>query len=161
MTPTGMGAAEAAFQITQLLYRYAEHIDGGQLEQAAAMFERARIQTGAARPLDAQALLALWRRILILYPCGTPRTRHLITNPIVEVAGDGQTASARSCYTVLQAVDGFGLQVIASGRYLDRFACTEGVWHFTERDYRQMDFQGDLSRHLRVTVNPLPAEMCG
>ncbi|MBS0292086.1 MAG: nuclear transport factor 2 family protein [Proteobacteria bacterium] len=149
-----MGAPEAACEITQLLYRYGECIDQGRLEHAAALFERARVHTGAAQPLDATGLLALWRRILILYPCGTPRTRHLITNPIVEVADDGLTASARSCYTVLQAVDGLALQIIASGRYLDRFACMDGVWHFIERDYRQMDFVGDMSRHLRMAVAP-------
>lgn len=150
--------AEAAFQITQLLYRYAEHIDQGQLEQAAALFAQARIHTGASQPLDARELLALWRRLLIIYPCGTPRTRHLITNPIIELAEDGSSVSVRSCYTVLQAVDGFALQPIASGRYLDRFARQDGIWHFTERDYRQMDFVGDMSRHLRIPVNPSPGE---
>lgn len=146
--------AEAAFQITQLLYRYAEHIDQGQLEQAAALFAQARIHTGAKQPLDAAGLLALWQRLLILYPCGTPRTRHLISNPIIDITEDGHSANVRSCYTVLQAVDGFALQPIVSGRYLDRLACTDGVWHFTERDYRQMDFVGNMSRHLRVPVRP-------
>lgn len=150
--------AIAIIQITQLLYRYAERIDQGRLEQAAALFGQARIHTGADQPLDAQELLALWRRLLILYPCGTPRTRHLISNPIIEVSGDGYSASARSCYTVLQAVDGFALQVIASGRYHDRFSCVGGSWHFTERDYRQMDFVGDLSRHLRRAAKTSPID---
>ncbi|GAA4002183.1 nuclear transport factor 2 family protein [Comamonas faecalis] len=144
-----MHAITAHVAIPQLLYRYGEAIDQGRLTQAAALFEHARILTGAPQPLDAQQLLALWRKLLILYPCGTPRTRHLITNPIVEVAPDGRTASARSCYTVLQAVDGFALQVIASGRYLDRFECVDGAWRFAERDYRQMDFVGDMSRHVQ------------
>lgn len=141
--------ADAIAAITQLLYRYAEAMDLGRLEQAAAMLGHARILTGAAQPLDARELLALWRRLIILYPCGTPRTRHLISNPIIDVAEDGQTASARSCYTVLQAAEGFALQVIASGRYFDRFACIGGSWQFVERDYRQMDFAGDLRHHLR------------
>ncbi|MBS0467133.1 MAG: nuclear transport factor 2 family protein [Proteobacteria bacterium] len=139
----------AIAEITQLLYRYAEAIDQGQLEQAAAMFDHARVLTGAGEPLDSRALLALWRRLLIIYPCGTPRTRHLISNPIVEVAEDGLTARSRSCYTVLQACDGFPLQVIASGRYLDCFEHVDGAWRFAERDYRLMDFSGDLSRHLQ------------
>ena len=148
----------AVTAITQLLYRYAEAIDQGQLEQAAAMFGHARIHTGAAEPLDAGGLLALWRRLIIVYPCGTPRTRHLISNPIIDVADDGQTASARSCYTVLQAVDGLTPQVIISGRYLDRFEYMAGAWCFVERDYRQVDFAGDLSHHLRrpVTVRATP-----
>lgn len=94
-------------------------------------------------------MLALWRRILILYPCGTPRTRHLITNPIIDIDEAAGTASARSCYTVLQATADFALQIVASGRYLDRFARIDGAWCFVARDYRQLDFSGDLSRHLQ------------
>lgn len=140
----------AIHDISQLLFRYAEAIDGGRLEEAAAMFRHARVHTGRPQPLDADELLALWQRILILYPCGTPRTRHLISNPIIEVAADGEQASARSCYTVLQATDTLPLQVIISGRYVDRFARVDGVWCFVERDYRQMDLVGDLSHHLQA-----------
>lgn len=142
-----MPGAEHA--ICQLLYRYAEAMDAGRLEDAAALLRHARLHTGAGGKLDAEAMLALWRRMIILYPCGTPRTRHLITNPIVEVDTATRTAQARSCYTVLQATDGFPLQIIASGRYLDRFAEIDGEWRFVERDYRGLDFTGDLSRHLR------------
>ncbi len=145
-----MPSAEHA--ICQLLYRYAEAIDAGRLEDAAALFRHARLHTGAAGPLEADGVLALWRRILILYPCGTPRTRHLITNPIIEVDEAAGTAQARSCYTVLQAAEGFPLQIIASGRYLDRFAEIDGEWRFVERDYRGLDFTGDLSRHLRAVA---------
>ncbi|WP_343035018.1 nuclear transport factor 2 family protein [Aromatoleum diolicum] len=66
-----------------------------------------------------------------------------------EAAG---TATARSCYTVVQATDGFPPQIIATGRYHDRFARIDGEWHFTWRDYTLLDFTGDLSRHLKVTV---------
>ncbi|MNG11891.1 hypothetical protein D3C84_954620 [compost metagenome] len=49
---------------------------------------------------------------------------------------------------MLQALDDFPLQPIASGRYLDRFARIEGEWCFTWREYR-LDLSGDLSRHLQ------------
>lgn len=137
----------SALDICNLLYRYAEAIDEGRLADAAAMFRHARIETGKAT-LDAAGLLALWRRILIIHPCGTPRTRHLITNPILDIDEAAGTARARSCYTVLQGTEGFPLQVIASGRYFDRFARIDGAWQFVERDYRHLDFTGDLSRHL-------------
>jgi len=139
----------AAEDIRKLLYHYAEAIDAGRLEDAAALFRHARIETGAGGNLDADGVLALWRHILILYPCGTPRTRHLITNPIIDIDEAAGTASARSCYTVLQATDDFPLQIVASGRYLDRFARIDGAWCFVARDYRQLDFRGDLSRHLQ------------
>lgn len=144
----------SATEICNLLYRYAEAIDAGRLEDAAALFHHARIEAGAAGPLDADGLLALWRRILIIHPCGTPRTRHLITNPILEIDEAAGTAEARSCYTVLQSSSDFPLQIIASGRYLDRFARIDGEWCFVARDYRQLDFTGDLSHHLRVPVRP-------
>lgn len=142
----------SATEISNLLYRYAEAIDEGRLEDAAALFRHARIETGAAGLLDADGLLALWRRILIIHPCGTPRTRHLVTNPILDIDEAAGTAQVRSCFTVMQATDDLPLQIIASGRYHDRFARIDGEWCFVERDYRQLDFTGDLSRHLRVPV---------
>jgi 3-phenylpropionate/cinnamic acid dioxygenase small subunit len=144
----------ATTEICKLLYRYAEAIDDGRLEDAAALFRHARIETGGAGPLDADGVLALWRSILVIHPCGTPRTRHLITNPIIDVDEAAGTAAARSCYTVLQAADGFPLQIIASGRYFDRFERVDGQWQFVARDYRQLDFTGDLSRHLRIPIEP-------
>ena len=99
--------------------------------------------------LDHAGLLALWRRIIVLYPCGTPRTRHLISNPIVEIDEAAGTATARSCYTVLQATEQLPLQAIASGRYHDCFARIDGQWCFTAREYR-LDLVGDMSRHLHI-----------
>ncbi|MBS0552698.1 MAG: nuclear transport factor 2 family protein [Proteobacteria bacterium] len=142
----------SATEICNLLYRYAEAIDEGRLEHAAALFRPARVETGGAGPLDADGLLALWRRILVIHPCGTLRTRHLVTNPILDIDEAAGTARVSSCFTVLQAADDFPLQIIASGRYRDRFARIDGQWCFVERDYRQLDFTGDLSRHLRVPV---------
>jgi 3-phenylpropionate/cinnamic acid dioxygenase small subunit len=142
----------SATEICNLLYRYGEAIDEGRLEDAAALFRHARIDTGAAGPLDADGLLALWRRILVIHPCGTPRTRHLVTNPILDIDEAAGIAQAHSCFTVMQATDGFPLQIIASGRYRDRFARIDGTWCFVERDYRQLDFIGDLSRHLRIPI---------
>ena len=142
--------SQSATEICNLLYRYAEAIDGGRLEDAAALFRHARIEAGAGEPLDADGLLALWRRILVIYPCGTPRTRHLITNPLLDIDEEAGTAEARSCYTVLQATDALPLQIIASGRYLDRFARIDGDWQFIARDYRHLDFRGDMSQHLQA-----------
>jgi 3-phenylpropionate/cinnamic acid dioxygenase small subunit len=146
----------AATEICNLLYRYAEAIDEGRLEDAAALFSHARIETGAAGLLDADGLLALWRKILVIHPCGTPRTRHLVTNPILDIDEAAGTATSRSCFTVMQATDDLPLQIIASGRYHDRFARIDGEWCFVARDYRQLDFIGDLSRHLNIAITPGP-----
>lgn len=141
---------DSALAITNLLHRYAEAIDAGHLEEAAALFRHARIEAGGNGTLDHAGLLALWRRIIVLYPCGTPRTRHLISNSILEIDEAAGTATARSCYTVFQATEQMALQAIASGRYLDRFARLDGQWCFSAREYR-LDLTGDLSRHLRAS----------
>ena len=85
---------------------------------------------------------------MVLHPCGTPRTRHVVTNPIIEVDEAAGTATCRSCYTVLQQTETLPLQVIAAGRYLDTFARVDGQWRFASRDYSLFDMPGDLSQHL-------------
>lgn len=95
-------------------------------------------------------MLGLWRSLIIRYPDGTPRTKHVVTNPIIEI--DGETAGSRSYYTVLQQTDDFPLQVVVSGRYGDRFERVDGVWRFTYRGYTLIDFLGDTSHHLSQRV---------
>lgn len=139
--------AEAVTAITDLLYAYADRIDGGRLDEAAALFSKARIHIGGA-DIDADGLEALWRRTVRIHDDGTPRTKHVITNPQVTVDTAAGTAEARSYYTVLQAAPGLELQVIASGRYRDTFARDSGGWHFTFRDYSLFDFAGRTDAHL-------------
>jgi 3-phenylpropionate/cinnamic acid dioxygenase small subunit len=146
----------SATQITNLLYRYAELMDAGALEDVAALFARARVKVGGGQVLEgAEPLLALWRSVVRIYPCGTPRTKHVVNNPIVEVDEAAGTATCRSCYTVIQATPDLPLQVIGAGRYHDVFVRLDGQWHFSERDYSLLDLVGDLSQHLLV---PAPAQ---
>jgi 3-phenylpropionate/cinnamic acid dioxygenase small subunit len=149
---SGFDRADDPTSIANLLYRYAEFIDGGDLEGAAGLFRRARLRARTSFDSEAQdvgheEVLAHWRRVIRIYPSGTPLTKHVITNPIIEAGPDG-TARCRSYYTVLQAAQDFPLQIVASGRYHDRFAHDSGGWYFTARDYTLMDLRGDLSHHL-------------
>ncbi|MFZ1741577.1 MAG: nuclear transport factor 2 family protein, partial [Pontixanthobacter sp.] len=84
-----------------------------------------------------------------LYEDGTPKTRHLTTNPIIELAPDQQSATCRSQWTVLQALDDLPLQVIGSGRYHDELKLVSGEWAFARREYLKVDFWGDASKHLK------------
>lgn len=138
----------SAIAITNLLYRYAELIDAGDLAGTAALFARARVLVGDRLLEGAAPMEALWRDVVRIYPCGTPRTKHVITNPIVEVDEDAGTATCRSYYTVLQATADLPLQVIGAGRYHDTFVRSDGQWHFATRDYSLLDMQGDMSAHL-------------
>lgn len=150
----------SAVSIANLLYRYAEFMDAGDFESVAALFAHARIKVDAAGAvlLDASGLLQVWRRGVKIHPDGTPRTKHVITNPIIEVDEAAGTATCRSYYTVLQATDTVALQVIAAGRYHDEFERTDGRWRFSFRDYSMLDLTGDLRDHLLIaTGGPPPA----
>lgn len=142
----------SAVAITNLLYRYAELMDAGDLEGVAGLFRSATVALADGRSVDADGLLAVWRAYVKLYPCGTPRTKHVITNPIVEIDEAAGTARCRSYYTVLQATPDLPLQVIAAGRYHDDFVRLDGEWRFAARDYRMLDLVGDLSQHMLVPV---------
>ena len=71
--------------IANLLYTYAERFDAGDFEGAAALFDQATIILAGGRETDGAELLGIWRSRIVLYPCGTPRTKHLVTNPIIAV----------------------------------------------------------------------------
>jgi 3-phenylpropionate/cinnamic acid dioxygenase small subunit len=144
----------AAVEITNLLYRYAEYMDSGDFAGAAALFDHAVLRVGAPddATTDAAGMLTFWTTLVIQYDDGTPRTKHVVTNPILEIDEDAGTANCRSYYTVVQQVDGFGPQVIVCGRYYDQFERVVGRWRFCYRDYSMMDLIGDLSHHLRQRV---------
>lgn len=144
----------AETQIANLLYRYAECIDTGDLTGAAALFEHARIRVGADDTIDAARLLGIWKSLIVLHADGTPRTKHVTTNPIIEVDEDAGTASCCSYYTVLQQTDEFPLQTIVTGRYHDRFERVDGHWRFCYRDLTLIDMVGDVSRHLTYPITP-------
>jgi 3-phenylpropionate/cinnamic acid dioxygenase small subunit len=135
--------------ITALVHRYAELLDAGDLDGVAALFERSAWVAGTRdfRVEGTEAVRHMYDGV-ILYEDGTPRTKHVITNLVIELAPDRTTATARSYFTVLQATEGLALQPIIAGRYHDAFACDGGTWRFAERIIHP-DLQGDLSRHMR------------
>ena len=133
--------------ICNLLYVYAERIDRGDLEGAAELFRHARVKARQG-VIGHEALLAFWKRMIILHEDGTPRTKHVVSNPIVEVDEAAGLAASRCYYQVLQAFPDQTVRVIAAGRYHDEFERADGVWRFKFRDYTLMDMRGDLSRHV-------------
>ena len=96
----------------------------------------------------------LMRASVILYD-GVPGTKHVTTNVIVDhdEANDPTHATARSYFTVFQAVVGHPMSPVVGGRYHDTFECHEGVWRFTERSVL-LDLFGELSRHLHRPPSP-------
>ncbi|MDZ7676382.1 MAG: nuclear transport factor 2 family protein [Acidimicrobiales bacterium] len=136
-------------EIANLVYGYAERMDAGDFDGAARLFEHAEIvlTPDGATTTDAAGILELWRSMVIVHGDGTPRTKHVTTNLIVEIGGD--TATCRSYYTVLQQVGDGPLSPIVAGRYHDSFERVDGNWRFSRRDLSMMDLVGDVSQHLR------------
>jgi hypothetical protein len=137
--------------VTELLYRYAELIDAGDFDGVGRLLARATFGgTGPQGVTGERAIAKLFASTTRRFPehGNTPRTRHLVLNPIVEV-GPQRTAISRSTFCVVQNTDTVALQPIVVGRYFDAFTCDDTGWHFTER---KVDVQmvGDVSDHLMV-----------
>lgn len=138
-------------QIANLLYRYNEFIDLGDLKGATDLFAHAKIKLVSSAELqDHHAVLQMLQGLIRIYPDGTPRTKHLVTNPIIEISADGQSATSRSQYTVMQSTDEIPLQIIAVGRYHDKFEKVDSSWRFTYRDYTLSDMKGRVEGHLML-----------
>ncbi|MFT4519400.1 MAG: 3-phenylpropionate/cinnamic acid dioxygenase small subunit [Halioglobus sp.] len=141
--------------IENLIYRYAELIDSGDLVGVSELFRDAEIVSTAHNVTrsGADEVLEMYQVSCRIHEStGTPLTKHLTTNVIIEVNSSANEASARSYYTVIQATDTLPLQPIISGRYSDRFRKTGSKWQFSRREM-VVDLIGDCSAHLLYDAN--------
>jgi ketosteroid isomerase-like protein len=140
---------DAERSIENLIFAYAGYVDDGDIAAVATMFAHATIGVdGMAEGLRGREKIeALLRSTIRLHENGTPLTKHVTTNVLIEVDEEAGTATARSYFTVLQAAAGLGLQPIVAGRYRDRFERHDGTWRFAERRFTT-DLIGDISKHL-------------
>ena len=144
-------------EICHLLYRYAEMVDRGLFEELEGeLFAHTRfvVAPPPAPKLDGGKMVQLLCDTTIRYDDGTPKTKHVITNPIVDVFEDAGQATCRSYYTVFQHTDSLPLQPIVSGRYEDTFERVDGKWRFAERDYTLVDMVGNIAQHIRFALRP-------
>jgi ketosteroid isomerase-like protein len=133
-----------------LIARYAELIDAGDFAGLGALFAHATIvvdETGL-HVTGAEAITAAYHGWTKRYDdTGTPKTKHVTTNLILDVDDEAGIATCRSYVTVFQATEDLPLQPIFSGRYRDAFERVDGEWRFAERRIIT-DFVGDMSRHV-------------
>jgi 3-phenylpropionate/cinnamic acid dioxygenase small subunit len=143
--------ADDKLAITELLYRYAELIDAGDFDGVGQLLSRATFGgTGPQGVLGAENIAKLFAMTTRRYPehGNTPRTRHLVLNPIVEISAE-RTATSRSTFCVVQDTETVRIQPIVVGRYFDAFSCDDAGWYFTERKV-EIQMIGDVSAHLMV-----------
>lgn len=141
--------SDSTIAVGNLIARYAELIDLGDFEGVADLLGEAAVGEGDSSALltGRDAILAMFTTTTRLYPDGTPGTKHVTTNLILDLDEESGTAAARTYWVVLQAVPALPLQPILAGRYHDRFRRTDGSWQFSERRYL-IDLVGDVSQHM-------------
>jgi 3-phenylpropionate/cinnamic acid dioxygenase small subunit len=139
--------------IRSLLHRYAECVDAADFAALGRLFAAGEIRAaGLPAPLrGAEAVARFYAGANRVHADGTLRTKHVVSNEIVELDAGGATARARSLFVVYQATERLPLQAIAAGRYHDRFERTAEGWRFAAREIL-LDLAGDLSEHLRIRL---------
>lgn len=149
--------ALARFVIEEIMFKYAEGIDLGDMESMAELFVQGAIVLpdgneirGYQEVFDSYAGMVMFYdddENLVPYKRNecTPRTRHLVTNLIFEFNNRVTVADVRSYFTVYQTLGGRS-EIIAGGRYIDRFERTIHGWHIATRAIH-FENMGDMSRH--------------
>ena len=141
--------------IANLVYRYGELIDAGDYDGIGELLAHA-VVTAEGSDVEwsgAAEITNMYTQSTRLYDDGTPRSKHVITNLLIEVDAERGTGTCRSYYTVFQQTDTLALQPIVAGRYRDEFTRVDHVWRFTRREMI-VDLTGDLSQHLLFELPP-------
>ena len=150
--------SDARSAIEHIVFGYAERVDAGDFTGVAELFAHARYRGGGYEDSGtegSQPVLQTMEQMVIRYEDGTPRTKHVTTNLVIDADEDAGAATSRSYFTVFQQLEDFPLQPIIAGRYHDSFALVDGEWRLTERVIL-CDLVGDLSHHL--TIDPFAGQ---
>ena len=134
--------------IERLLYEYSASVDGGDFATTADLFGETGLygMVGAGAACGSQQVLQVLAGNVRLYD-GRPRTRHIVTNIVVDLAPDELSATVRSyIHMIHQPPDGL-LAPLVAGTYHDRVHYVNGRWLFAERRMH-IELAGDLSTHL-------------
>jgi len=139
-------------ELRNLLALYCERIDAGDFQGVGDLFAHGALTEPAGTELarGSEAVAAFYAAGTLLHD-GSPRTKHLVTNVVLDIYEEAGTAAVRSSYLVLQQVGDRPLQPIITGHYHDTFECPEGPWRFSERRFF-VDLVGDLSQHLAYAI---------
>jgi hypothetical protein len=135
-------------ELSSMIFRYCELFGTAEFDAFALQFEHGEWHRAGPGAAAARAWIA---DNVYLYD-GLPRTKHMTTNLVVDVAADGATATASSYVTVVQALPDFPLQLIFAGRYHDRFTRADGAWRW--RREVAGDLYGDITRHVKSSRGP-------
>ena len=136
--------------IKNILYEYGYRIDAGDFAGIGELFADATL-TADGTDVDvrgADAIQKYYESSTRIYEdTGTPKTKHVFSNLLIEIDEEGALATSRANYFVMQQTDALPLQIIVSGRYEHRYSKRDGRWRLTHKKF-YVDQIGDLSQHL-------------
>jgi hypothetical protein len=153
MTPQERIEAEQA--IARIVYDYARAVDTGDFERIREIFHYGAIRIDGVEEEHhgGDAAVDMFHRYTRFFDDGTPSTKHVTTNLLIDVDPSGERATAWSYFTVLQCRPELPLQIVIAGRYLDTYEPRDGAWRLVDR-FEYCDLVGDLSQH--IMNSPLP-----
>jgi ketosteroid isomerase-like protein len=119
-------------EITALVHSYALLLDGGDTEAVVDLFEHStlRSEPNGSVLLGSDEIRPVYERLTV---DGASRTKHLLTNLTVDVEKASSSAASHCYWTALPEVSTGGIDVMLSGRYVDRFEKVDGRWRFADR----------------------------
>ena len=142
-------------QISNLIARYAELLNLGEIDEVAELFRYGKITSNAsATAREGSAAVAEMYRSAVRISEKVPDTLIFTTNLQIEV--DGDTASGKAYFLAMHE-GAQGLAPVIAGRYHDEFRRIDGTWWFHHR-HMIVDLTGDLSTHLNRPMAELAAE---
>ena len=139
--------------IANLLHRYAEYIDNGDLAAVAKLLRHCTIfgPEGQVLACGQQEVLKMYSSLIRIYPdTATPQTHHVVTNLILEEQ-QGDTLYSRANYSVMQKLKSGTIETIICGQYHNVFALVEQQWQFREH-HMHPRIIGDMSEHLLIDL---------
>ena len=149
-----IGASSDEWEISNLIARYAELLNLGQIDEVGELFRYGRI-TSEGNP-TARRGKRRGRgdvpRHSVHFPEKLPDTLLFTSNLQIEV--DGDRASGKAYFLALHETPTRGWQPVIAGRYHDEFRRIDGQWWFHHR-HMIPDLAGDLSTHLTAPLDEL------
>ncbi|CUU56659.1 SnoaL-like domain-containing protein [Parafrankia irregularis] len=133
------------WELSNLVARYAELLNLGQIEALGALFEHGRISSSniADVHVGPAAVTEMYRRSVV-FPEKVPDTLLFTSN--LQFRIDGDEASGKACFMAVHQAEA-GVVPVLAGRYHDEFRKIDGRWWFHHR-HMLPDLVGDLSTHL-------------
>lgn len=143
---------DAESAITRLLVTYAHLLDDGKFDQVAELLQHATMEILGETARTRDGIEKYLAGGVQRHGDGTPRTWHSVSNILIDVDACGEKANSVCYFTVHQELDGFPLQPICTGRYVDTFEMRDGEWRFVYRLLKPRHF-GNLHNHVGAPID--------